>query len=92
MANKIKNYKYGAEEETDTKKKKLLLFKARDQKGQRNYYHYTEEGNFKITFIIRIKFSLRKHLLNFEAEKDRNVLRFTNILFINRQDPSLRSE
>lgn len=54
MVNKVKNYKYGEEEDTDTKKKLLLLFKTPDWKGQRHYYHYTEEGNFEIDFENKI--------------------------------------
>lgn len=75
--------------------------KRRTQIQKKNCYSYLRhltEKDKGITIIIqrketlksilRIKFSLRKHLWKLSVGKDRNVLRFTNTLFINSHDPS----
>lgn len=51
MANKIKNYKYGAEEETDTKKKNYF------------YLRHVTKKDKEITIIIQRKETLKSLLL-----------------------------
>lgn len=86
IVNKVKNYKYGEEEDTDTKKNCYSYLRHLTEKDKGITIIIQRKETLKS--ILRIKFSLRKHLWKLSVGKDRNVLRFTNTLFINSHDPS----